>query len=72
MPLIQAAIGAMYGRPLGNIAVGFQELDGSGLQTVVYNHRQISAAKQRFRELAETVRQLSKPQRKIYGAHRRP
>ena len=65
MPLIQAAIGAMYGRPPGKIAVGFQELDGSGLQTVVYNRRQISAAEQRFRALGETVRQLSKPRRKI-------
>jgi hypothetical protein len=65
MPLIQAAIGAMYGRPPGKIAVGFQELDGSGLQTVVYNRRQISAAGQRFRALGETVRRLSKPQRKI-------
>lgn len=64
MPLIQAAIGAMYGRPPGKIAVGFQELDGGGLQTVVYNRRQMSAAEQRFRTLGETVRQLSKPQRR--------
>jgi hypothetical protein len=65
MPLIQAAIGAMYGRPRDKIAVGFQELDGSSLQTVVYDRRQISAAEQRFRALGETVLQLSKVQRKI-------
>jgi hypothetical protein len=65
MPLIQAAIGAMYGRPPDKIAVGFQELDGSNLETVVYGRRQISAAEQRFRLLGETVRRLSKPRRKV-------
>jgi hypothetical protein len=65
MPLIQAAIGPMYGRPPDKIAVGFQELDGSNLETVVYGRRQISAAEQRFRLLGETVRQLSKPRHKV-------
>jgi hypothetical protein len=35
MPLIQAAISKMYGRPTEKIAVGFQEADGGNLQTLV-------------------------------------
>src|SRR2546422_307537 len=58
MPLIQEAVASLYGRPPEQTAVGFQELDGTDLQTVVYSQPQIIAAKKRFRTLGETVRLL--------------
>ncbi len=60
MPLIQAAISKMYGRPTEKIAVGFQEADGSGPETLIYGSKQIRLAEQRFRVLGEAVRRASK------------
>jgi hypothetical protein len=58
MPLIQLAIAQMYARPAEDVAVGFQELDGSNLQTTVFTAGQISAAQRRFRTLGETLRHM--------------
>lgn len=61
MPLIQVAIGQMYGRPTEDVAVGFQELDGSNLQTIIFTAAQTTSAQRRFRTLGETLRKLSTP-----------
>ena len=61
MPLIQVAIGQMYGRPTEDVAVGFQELDGSNLQTIIFTAAQTTSAQRRFRALGETLRKLSTP-----------
>lgn len=59
MPLLQAAIASMYARPIERIEVGFQELDGSNLQTTTYSQREIVAAKRKFRAVGERVRRLT-------------
>jgi hypothetical protein len=61
MPLIQVAIGQMYGRPTEDVEVGFQELDGSNLQTIIFTAAQTTSAQRRFRGLGETLRKLSTP-----------
>lgn len=61
MPLIQVAIGQMYGRPTEDVAVGFQELDGSNLQTIIFSAAQTASAQRRFCALGETLRKLSAP-----------
>ena len=58
MPLVQEAIAIKYGRPVGNIEVGVQALDGSNLATTSFSMRAISAAKSAFRELGSLVRPL--------------
>jgi hypothetical protein len=65
MPLIQAAISKMYSRPTEKVAVGFQEADGSSLQTLVYESKQIHAAERRFRVLGEVLRRASKGTKQI-------
>ncbi len=59
LPLIQTAIASTYGRPPERTAVGFQRLDGGGLQEVVFAPHQIAAAENRFRALGRIVRRLS-------------
>jgi hypothetical protein len=64
MPLIQAAIASLYGRPTERTEVGFQELDGSNLQTVIYASRQITTAQEKFRALGRLMRSIAAPRHK--------
>jgi hypothetical protein len=60
MPLIQRAISSMYSRPVEKVEVGFQQLDGTGLQTAIFNRKQIDAAAERFLGLGKQIRRLVK------------
>jgi hypothetical protein len=62
MPLIQAALAKMYMRPAKEIEVGFQEMDGSHLETVVFGGAEIEAAQRRFRALGEKLQEISRAQ----------
>jgi hypothetical protein len=59
MPLLQEAVSATYGRPAGEIEVGFQKLDSTDLQTASYDAGQLREAQNRFRILGRTIRNLS-------------
>jgi hypothetical protein len=59
MPLIQSAIAFKYGRPVEEVAVGFQEANGSALEDEIYTSAQIESARQEFQRLGEGVRQLT-------------
>jgi hypothetical protein len=59
MPLIQLAVSGTYARPAGEIEVGFQRLDGSGLETACYSAREIRSAVARFGILGRQIRRLS-------------
>ena len=58
MPLLQRALSRLYGRPVNEVEVGVQELDGSGLLTTVFTSRRIADAEREFLELGAQVRQL--------------
>jgi len=60
MPLIQAAVALMYGRPQEKTEVGFQELDASNLATRLYTERQIQKAQRKFMALGRIVRRIAK------------
>ena len=60
MPLIQAAVALMYGRPQDKTEVGFQELDASNLATKLYSDRQIQKAQRTFIALVRIVRRIAK------------
>ena len=59
MPLIQSAVALKYGRPVDEVTVGVQELDGSVLDEEIYTSVQIASARQEFQQLGEGVRRLS-------------
>lgn len=61
MPLIQAAVALMYGRPQDKTEVGFQGLDASNLATRLYTERQIQEAQRKFMALGRIVRRIAKP-----------
>jgi len=61
MPLIQSLVAEMYGRPVEEITVGFQRLDGQNLETTTYSRVEIKRALKQFQSLAETVEKQSKP-----------
>ena len=65
LPLIQRAVSDLYSRPVEEVAVGFQNLDGSNLQTEIYTSYQIAAAEKRFRDLGNVVRRLAESRPKI-------
>jgi hypothetical protein len=56
-PLIQRAISEQFKRPVGEIAVGCQLLDGSGLEVEVYNPPGLTEAEGEFRALAKRLEQ---------------
>ena len=60
MPLIQTAVSATYGRPVGEVEVGFQRLDSTDLQTTSYDTTQLRDARDSFRTLGRAVQQLSR------------
>lgn len=59
MPLIQAAVGIRAGRPTDEVHVGFQRLDGSGLETECYSNRDLANAQQRFCNLGVVLKKMS-------------
>jgi hypothetical protein len=60
MPLIQAAIALMYGRPRNKTEVGFQELDATNLSTKLYNEKEIEEAHRKFTSLGRAVDRIAK------------
>lgn len=60
-PLIQQEIGAKFHRPVEQVHVGFQNLDGSDLVTVRYAKRQILEALEEGEEIGRTItREMSR------------
>jgi hypothetical protein len=59
MPLIQAAIAQMYGRPQEKTEVGFQRLDASKLVTKLYSELEIQKARRKFMALGRMVHRIS-------------
>ncbi len=59
MPLLQRAIAIKYGRPVDEIGIGIQDLDGSGLQVAIFSMGQIRTAEREFLDLGERVRRLA-------------
>lgn len=55
MSLLQRAVANRYGRPVQDIAVGVQHLDGSGLLVRSYSQSEISRAENDFRNLSTTI-----------------
>jgi hypothetical protein len=60
MPLIQAAIASMYGRPQDKTEVGFQEMNANNLVTRIYSEQQIRRAQRKFIALGRIVRRIAK------------
>jgi hypothetical protein len=60
MPLIQAAVALMFGRPQDLTEVGFQDLDATNLATKVFSDGQIQRAQRKFMALGRIVRRISK------------
>jgi hypothetical protein len=58
MPLIQKALAVQYKRPLQEIQVAVQELDGSGLDAVSFAAADVGAAEVRFLDLATRMTAL--------------
>lgn len=58
MPLIQRAVSVKYARPLREVQVGVQKLDGSDLQVRSYSTREIEAAVTEFRKISASVQRL--------------
>jgi hypothetical protein len=55
MPLLQGAVARRYGRPIGQIGVGVQHLDGSGLIAKQYSPAEIAKAESEFRNISRIV-----------------
>lgn len=61
LPLIQRAAAMKYGRPIQEIAVAMQNLDGTGLESLCFNEADISQAENDLRTLGESIRHLLPP-----------
>ncbi len=55
MPLIQRTMAAKYERPEDEVSVGYQNLDGSDLEVVVYSQTTLNEAENIARQLASIV-----------------
>lgn len=55
IPLIQHEIANKYARPVNNVEVGFQELDGSGLRTARFTRSEIDNALKEAQSLSTAV-----------------
>lgn len=60
MPLIQRAISEQFARPLDEVAVAVQQLDGSNLQVHSYSAKSIRRTEGRFKELARQLERYSR------------
>ncbi len=61
LPLIQRAVAMKYGRPVLEIAVAMQNLDGTGLDSLSFSESETSQAEHELRALGESVRGLFPP-----------
>jgi hypothetical protein len=55
MPLLQSGLADALERPVGEVGIGVQNLDGGGLQSTRFGSRAIAQAQKRLRELAKTL-----------------
>jgi len=60
MPLIQKAISEKFVRPVKEVSVSVQRLDGSNLQTRSYSMTALARAERRFRDLAQRLQQYAR------------
>lgn len=60
MPLLQDVIASKFNRPVAEVEVGFQNLDGSGLETIQFNSAQIQPARREFLRLGRRVLRFSR------------
>lgn len=58
MPLLQKALSDLYQRPLGEIEIGMQNLDGSLLTSVNYSLKEVSEAQKSLFKLGERVKSV--------------
>jgi hypothetical protein len=63
MPLIQVAVSRIYGRPLGEISVGVQNVDGSDLEARIYGRRAALTAETTLNQLSRRLDSLIKRSR---------
>jgi hypothetical protein len=54
-PLIQQLVSEMFARPVQEIEVGYQRLNGKDLQTIAFNPKEIDKAYSQFRTLSQLV-----------------
>ena len=57
MPLLQRAVALRLSRDEQDVAVGIQNLDGTGLEVVRFSLRQIESAMRRVQSLSSQVAQ---------------
>lgn len=55
MPLLQIAISERFSRPINEVSVGVQQLDGSDLQVHSYSTASLNRAKVQFKRLARSL-----------------
>ena len=61
MPLLQLGLAHVTGRPVAEIVVGYQDLDGTGLETTAYSTSEIEDAKRCLLALAKRLMALQRP-----------
>lgn len=60
MPLIQRALAEKYFRPIQDIVVGVQAIDGSSLEVVTFSPSQILEAEREFKDLGERIKTMTR------------
>jgi hypothetical protein len=55
MPLLQLGLGNALARPVAEVGIGVQNLDGGGLQSTRFDSYAIARAQKRLRDLAKTL-----------------
>ena len=59
MPLIQKALAEKYVRPVQDVMVGIQAIDGSSLEVVTFSPSQIREAEREFKDLGERIKAMT-------------
>lgn len=60
MPLIQKALAEKYVRPIQDVMVGVQAIDGSSLEVVTFSASQIREAEREFKDLGERIKAMTR------------
>jgi hypothetical protein len=55
MPLLQLGLANALARPVPEVGIGVQNLDGEGLQSTRFESHVIAGAQKRLRDLAKTL-----------------
>jgi hypothetical protein len=55
MPLLQLGLANVLARPVAEVGIGVQDLDGGGLQATRFGSQAIARAQKRLRDLAKTL-----------------